>query len=611
MKALDIAYLSRKILKTFWRFPIPVILILLTFLSTIIVIYKEDETSIGQHLLLTTMLGIPLFTAFNLYLERVETRRWFNIIVNALGFFILILFFINLPTNQIYEKHYIRAFTLFFTFLASMFYLPFIGFHQQIPFWYYNKQFIKRIFISLFFSTIIYLGLLLAISAIDVLFGAHINYKWYLYVLAFAYTLLLPWLILGGLQLKFTYHANKQFYPKEVRTFALYVLLPLNLIYGIILIVYSIKIILTGVWPSGWTVGLIMGYSIIHLLIIILTFPVLFDKENKALVKYVFINFIFILLFLILYFLAIIKRIQEYGLTENRFLVVLFGIWMLFLSVYLYIKKIHDLRVIPLSFIILAFLSVSGPWNMFRICKHQQLKRWEYLLVKNDLLNQGKIDAHHKDIDAKTQTELSSIALYLAETHGGKTLAPYFKLNIDSLFNTNDTVNNYTYNKISTLFSSAGLTFNPYYYDVADDSNYQFYSSDVRTSIMVDSSLFVCFLNAYSNNENVQYKQNYQLNDSLILELSMPINTNSLSIKLNNKQDAIFNLQDYFNEINAYTPSEKYINSVKLKPEQLKKSIIGSTYRYDFILERIEYNVKNKVKTPISISGYLIIKVKP
>jgi len=284
---------------------------------------------------------------------------------------------------------------------------------------------------------------------------------------------------------------------------------------------------------------------------------------------------------------------------------------MLFLSVYLYIKKIHDLRVIPLSFIILAFLSVSGPWNMFRICKHQQLKRWEYLLVKNDLLNQGKIDAHHKDIDAKTQTELSSIALYLAETHGGKTLAPYFKLNIDSLFNTNDTVNNYTYNKISTLFSSAGLTFNPYYYDVADDSNYQFYSSDVRTSIMVDSSLFVCFLNAYSNNENVQYKQNYQLNDSLILELSMPINTNSLSIKLNNKQDAIFNLQDYFNEINAYTPSEKYINSVKLKPEQLKKSIIGSTYRYDFILDRIEYNVKNKVKTPISISGYLIIKVKP
>ncbi|NSW44380.1 MAG: DUF4153 domain-containing protein [Bacteroidales bacterium] len=611
MKAFDFSYLLRKTIKTFWRFPIPVILILLSFFSTVILIYKENEASIWQHLLLTSVLGIPLFVAFNLYLERVETRRWFNIIINAIGFLFLILFFINLPSKQIFEKHYIRAFILFLTFLASMFYLPFIGFHQQMPFWYYNKQFIKRILISFFFSTIIYLGLLFAILAIDVLFGVNINYKYYLYISAFSYMLLLPWLILGGLQLKFTYHANKQFYPKEVRTFALYVLLPLNLIYGIILFVYSIKIIISGIWPSGWTVGLIMGYSIIHLLIIVLTFPVLFDKENKILVKYVFINFIFIVLFLVMYFLAIFKRIQEYGLTEHRVIVILFGIWMLFLSIYLFIKKIQDLRVIPFSFIILAFLSVSGPWNMFRICKKQQIKRWEYLLVKNDLLQQGKINAFEKNVDPKTQTDLSSIALYLYETHGSNTLKPYFKVNIDSLFN--NSKSNYInyYDKMSELFSSVGLTFNPYYFANKYSSNYEFYTNDVNSSLKVDSSLFICFLNVYSNNEVIAYKQNFQLNDSLNLELSLQKKTGCLLIKLNNKLETILNLHAFVNELNKYTPLSKHSNSINLKSEHLRKEIFGSTYRYEFILNRMEYDIENKTNIPISFSGYLLIKDKP
>lgn len=608
MRAFDFSYITRKIDKTFWRFPIVSILIILTFLSSVITIYKAEFNNIWQHLMLTGLLGIPLFISFNLYLERVETRRWFNIIMNSIGFLLLLFFFINLPVHTIFLKHYIRAFVLFLAFFASMFYLPFIGFHQQMPFWYYNKHFIKRIIVSLFYSFVFHLGISLALVTINLLFDANISYKWYAYIASFSYLLIFPWLVLIGLQRKFTFHAQKEYYPKELRTFALYVLVPLNVIYAAILFVYILKIIFTGVWPSGWTVDLILGYSIIELLIVILTFPVLFDKDNKLLLKYVYVSFLLTIIFLVIYFLAISKRISEYGLTENRLFTILFGIWMLFNVSFLFIKKIKDLRVIPLSFLLLAFLSVSGPWNVFRISKTQQIKRLERILVKNDLLNNGKIDAKNKTIDAKTQAEISSILLYLVETHGESTLKPYFNVNIDSLFNSNDSLHINTYENMSTLFSSAGLSFNPYYYENSYYSYIQFYTQERLASLSVDSSLYFCILNVYSYDNSVEYKQILQLNDSLRLDLFLSKNDDGLNIYINNKKDAVLNLTDYYNYLKTLKSKEQYPNSIMLKSNELKKSIMGSIFKYEFIFERLEFSNKDNKTVPVSISGYLLIK---
>lgn len=608
MKAFDIAYINRKIKKTFWRFPIVSILIFITFISSILVFYNTETTDIWQHLMLTGLLGIPLFTSFNLYLERVETHRRFNVIVNVIGFLLLLLFFINLPSHFIYEKHYIRAFVLFLAFFVSMFYLPFIGFHQQIPFWYYNKHFIKRIIISFFYSLIIQLGISLAIITINLLFDADIDYKWHAYVACFSYIFIFPWLVLIGLQRKFTFHAQKEYYPKELRTFAMYVLVPLNIIYAIILIAYILKIVFTGIWPTGWTVSLILGYSIIELLIVIFSFPVLFDKENKLLLKYIYLNFILTVFFIIIYFLAIYKRISEYGLTENRMFIILFGIWMLFNVLYLFLKKINDLRVIPFSFLILAFLSVSGPWNVFRICKNQQLKRLDNILIKNDLINNGKIDAKNKNIDLKTQAKISSIALYLTETHGGSTLSPYFKLNADSLFNANDSLTGDYNQKISELFSSVGLTYNPYYYESLNYPYLQFYTNERIESISVDSSMYLCILNVYSYDGTVEYSQNLKLNDSLILNLFLSNKDHNLYLSVNNNEDVVFDLIDFLKQIKSSNPIKENSNSIVLKPYELRKSINGKKYKYDFILEQLQYIDKNKEEIPSSISGYLLIK---
>lgn len=608
MKYLNLTYLWRKTLNTFFRFPLPVVFILISFVSIVVNVYFDGKQYFLMHLFLTSILAIPLFTAFNLYLERVETSRKFNFIINLVGFIILTVFYISLPDKSLFLKHYYRSIVLFLGFVASIFYLPFIGFHQQMPFWYYNKHFIKRIFVSLFYSFVLHLGISLALVSINLLFDVGISYKWYAYVAIFSYLFIFPWLVLVGLPRKFTYHAQKEYYPKELKTFATYVLVPLNVIYAAILFVYILKIIITGVWPSGWTVSLILGYTIIVLLIVILTFPVLFDKDNKLLLKYVYVSFILTLIFLGIYFLAISKRISEYGLTENRLFTILIGIWMLFNVSFLFIKKIKDLRVIPLSFLLLSFLSVSGPWNVFRISKTQQIKRLERILVKNDLLNNGKIDAKNKTINAKTQAEISSISLYLVETHGESTLKPYFNVNIDSLFNSNESLPRITYEKMSTLFSSVGLSFNPYYFENSDDSYIQFYTQERLSSLSVDSSLYFCILNVYSYDNSVVYKQTLQLNDSLRLDLFLSKNDDSLNIYINNKKDAVLNLTDYYNYLKTLKSNEQYPNSIMLKSNELKKSIMGSVFKYEFIFERLEFLNKNNKTAPVSISGYLLIK---
>lgn len=162
MKSLNISYFRRKLIKTFFRFPVVVLFIFLATVSSLIHFYSKESNDLWIHLFLTSILAIPLFTSINLYLERVETRRWFNIFINIIGFVILIVFFLNLPHNYIFDKHYIRSFVLFLAFVISMFYLPFLGFHQPLPFWFYNYNFIKRIFVSFIYITTLFVGALLA-----------------------------------------------------------------------------------------------------------------------------------------------------------------------------------------------------------------------------------------------------------------------------------------------------------------------------------------------------------------------------------------------------------------------------------------------------------------
>ncbi len=605
MKNLNISYFKRKITKTFFRFPVVVLFILLATISSLIDFYSKENNDLWVHLFLTSICAIPLFTSINLYLERVETRRWFNISVNITGFLILIVFFLNLPHNYIYDKHFIRSSVLFLAFVISMFYLPFIGFHQPLPFWFYNYNFVKRIIISFIYVTTLFVGLLLALFAILGLFDINTSYL-ITPTSIVVYVLLFPLLVIGGLSPKFTYHAEKVYYPRFLKVFAQFILMPIGILYAIILIAYIVKVIATGIWPSGYTVSLVLGYSIIVLLNIILTHPILFEKENQNYRKIIYGLLALSYVFIVVYLIAIFKRINEYGLTEGRLYVVLYAFWFFFVVTYFLFKKMNDLRVIPLTLLLILFLSVTGPWNVFKFSKNNQLKRLINIAKTENIWIDNKIDGRNAIVKESSLVEMSSIAMYLVSTHGHRSIEKVFNINADSLFSVN---NQNSYDFLKAAFKSAGMQFNLYPNgDEVSEKYYQLYRTHSDNYLYLsETSKFVCLFKIHPKDSQF-LQSSYKIDGNELFRLDYRPNDVAIYIYYHDSIDATLWLAPYYDYLKELNKDNA--DYIWCKPTDLKAIAQGKRYNYVFYFNSIGFEISKgtNIVKPTSFEGLMFIE---
>jgi len=92
----------------------------------------------------------------------------------------------------------------------------------------------------------------------------------------------------------------------------------------------------------------------------------------------------------IMLFLAIGLRTSEYGITANRYITWLMGIWLVLICCY-FVFRGKDLRAVPISLFLFTLLSSFGPWGMFSVSEKSQINRLEEILTKNGILVNGKI----------------------------------------------------------------------------------------------------------------------------------------------------------------------------------------------------------------------------
>lgn len=74
-------------------------------------------------------------------------------------------------------------------------------------------------------------------------------------------------------------------------------------------------------------------------------------------------------------FYAIYLRIAQYDLTMNRYFVVVFGIWLLGISLYYSISHTKRLAFIPATLAIMVFIISIGPWSVYTLPFHRQYER--------------------------------------------------------------------------------------------------------------------------------------------------------------------------------------------------------------------------------------------
>src|SRR5690606_16090706 len=113
-------------------------------------------------------------------------------------------------------------------------------------------------------------------------------------------------------------------------------------------------------------------------------------KESGWIKKFSRGYYYFLIPLVILLFIAIGMRIQEYGLTVNRYIIALMGVWLGFIAIYFSIGK-KKIKTIPISLALFMILSSFGSWGMFSLSERNQRNRLASILTENKILVNDKI----------------------------------------------------------------------------------------------------------------------------------------------------------------------------------------------------------------------------
>lgn len=399
--------------KSFERFPVSIII---STIFTVILIYTIENLSDFSYdtrdnltrLNMVLGLGIPMSIFIALLGERFSKKV--GIIGYVLGGAFLVLYYSYLlpEFDMVPMTRYIG--TIIF-FIILCFYSLKIGLDQNYE--VFVIKVFSGIFITILYAGVLYFGLAAILFTIENLFEVDFIdniyiYIWFIVVFVFGVSLFLSKVPDKDEDFK-SYE-----YSKSLRVLLLYIVIPLITVYTIILYAYFIKILATWEWPKGLVSHLVLWYSSVSVGVIFLLTPILDDSKVANKFKFLFPKFI--LPILLMMFASIGQRINQYGITENRYYVVVLGIWVFCIMLYFSIKKPLKNTIIPISLSVVVLLSIFGHLSSYSISMLSQNKELERLLEENNILVNGVLVAN-QDVDKDMQNEISNKISYFSSYH--------------------------------------------------------------------------------------------------------------------------------------------------------------------------------------------------
>ncbi len=437
MKLPSIKLLLLHASRTLERFPFALLSAGLGTMAALILIDSSGSSRDGamHNLLVTAALGLPLFTTLSILAEKWRWPRPKNHLIQLLGALLLAAYFFFLPPDVFSSPyhHLIRFFLLNIALHALVAFAPYTGKNDINGFWQYNKSLFLSFLTAVLYSGVLYIGLTIALSAVEHLFGLDVDGKRYGQLWVLIAGMFNTWFFLAGVPENLAALNNETHYPKGLKIFTQYVLIPLVVIYLIILYAYEAKIIFQWNWPKGWVANLVLGFSVSGILALLLVHPVQEQAENRWIKTFARWYYVALIPLVMMLLLAIARRISDYGVTENRYFVLVLGLCLTWVVLYFILSKKKNIKVIPVTLCLVAFFSAFGPWGAFAVSEGSQVKRLENLLVKNGILADGIVQKASQPVAFGDTKEISSIVSYLYRVHGLGTIQPWFKHDLRTL----------------------------------------------------------------------------------------------------------------------------------------------------------------------------------
>ncbi|HEY5556866.1 DUF4153 domain-containing protein [Acetobacterium sp.] len=432
------------------RYPLTVIFLVAAAVVNAMAIHQEVDYI---KFLLTYVVGACLGFTLQAVWERFFYKTTHRLalmglcLVLTLGYFLIVR---QYTTTSI--ETWIRTSVAIFALLIAFIWVPVIK--SKVSF---NESFMiafKALFNSLLFSGVIFLGITLIITAVDLLLFK-VPEKSYMHVLNIVGMLFAPIYFLSLIPV-YPGGSDKNRSPEEIEKnqeqitrsatcpkfleiLISYIIIPLLSIYTVILVIYIATNITGPFWTDNRLEPMLVGFAIAVILVYILAsrlenkFAVLFRKIfPKVLVPIVLFQIV-----------SSVLRIQDTGITHGRYYVILFGIFAGITGVLLSFMHVRKNGIIAALLIGFAAISIVPPVDAFTISRVNQGGILTTVLTENNMLADNTVtpNASVSEEDKKIISDTMNYLGMMGYTKG----IPYLGDNFDLYADFYDTFGFYRY----------------------------------------------------------------------------------------------------------------------------------------------------------------------
>lgn len=378
MRFPSLASLAERAAQVLRRFPWPLAAGALAAAAGIVATTHGADDAWAR-LAMVAALGLPVTVAVTLL---AETRGWpggLRAAVLLSGAAALAAFFLAWP--GIDQRHdALRYFQLSAALHLGVAFLPFLGLTESLAFWQYNRRLFLGFLRALVFSGVLFVGIAIALGALDRLFGVTIAGETYFRIWLVVALVVNTWIFLAAVPEDLPALAGDTEYPRALKVFAQYILTPLAFTYLVILLAYLVKILAGAEWPSGWVGWLVASVSVTGILGFLLVHPLRGDPAEgwiRTYGRWLFVGLVPAALMLLV---AFWKRIAPYGLTEPRVLGLVLGLWLLGIALLFIARSAASIKLIPTTLAALLLLTLYGPLSLSRVSISSQGRRLTRML---------------------------------------------------------------------------------------------------------------------------------------------------------------------------------------------------------------------------------------
>lgn len=339
---------------------------------------------------------------------------------------LVLAFFVSFPlqTRTTYGLRFVQ-FDLAAHLLVA--FSPYIAAAGWSGFWEYNQRLFVRFVTAVCFSAALYVGLAIALGSTQYLFGIPktATTYWHVWVVvAFGFN---TWFFLAGVPAVLPRELEPGGYPRSLRVFTQYILIPLVTLYVLILYAFMMKIGITHTWPEGTVAYLVASFSVLGIFTLLLVRPMHDVAESRWVATYSRSFYLALFPLIGLLVLATGRRVSDYGITERRYFLFALAAWLAGIASYFTVSRRKDIRVVPISLCVVALLTALGPWDAYSVARRSQLARLTRILEAHGILVNGRIEKVGGEIDFETRKSLASILDYLNTVHGGAGIERWFE----------------------------------------------------------------------------------------------------------------------------------------------------------------------------------------